>query len=412
MLAYLTLTEAQYLAMSEADYLAMTETGFVAGSGTPTSPAASASGSGTLTISGSGAAGASAASVSARENITMLTASLSKYKVTLKWSGLGSDEVQIKYSHDGTTWTDAGSPVAATDGTWTEARRPGNTHYRAYQITESEETGTYLQTRAPLIAIAPASYTYDNIPDEIESGVFEVFASNPTDIGTPRAVRTLFLQGGPTEDDVFQDGPGNDCTVCGGGKGIARQRRDVIPLLVYDNGNNDYVVTLYNPSDNEWQGWWIIHVNGDLPTWATSADCDWAYIVEKAAMFLLGWMQDEETNSYMTSINGGDPTFSLQVLGMINATAEALSADATIGTKRLNKLTGCAAVVTFGTASSPPDIQGSHAYTVFSGEVLFVNPWGVDGAGGTGGDDGNLLYTYANFRANVNTAQIAVAVAA
>jgi hypothetical protein len=134
----------------------------------------------------------------------------------------------------------------------------------------------------------------------------------------------------------------------------------------------------------------------------------WGSIFEKAYAFLRSG-----GNSY-SSLNYGYQATTLNDLGISTSTASAASSANTVLNLINTQLNAghAMAVNTNGSISGGAPLIASHVYTIIgaytdssTGTVMIRlrNPWGVDGAGNDGVNDGIVTITYAQFASNFGT---------
>lgn len=243
--------------------------------------------------------------------------------------------------------------------------------------------------------------------------------ADPTDIGqtmrvdgplfAPRLVAPPFINspGGPTADDVRQGSLG-DCWMLASLSATADTSPNAIRQTIVELGDSTYAVEL---------GGKFYRVDNDLPvnsTTVTGGRYDlryarqgalnslWVPLVEKAyAHFRTG------ANTY-ASLNGGNTGETLTALGATDVSS--LWKSDISGQGALNHIASQFAqgrTVTMGIYDPPSDLPlvGSHAYMVdrvnrdAQGNVISVvlrNPWGIDGGGGSDGQDDGYVTITAN----------------
>jgi hypothetical protein len=209
----------------------------------------------------------------------------------------------------------------------------------------------------------------------------------------------LFGSSGPSEDDI-QQGQVGDCYFLSVLSSTAKVDPWRIRQSILDMGDGTYVVQFSRGSGNA-----FVRVDGALPTYSggTLAYADtggqgaiWVALMEKAFTFFRG------TGSY-SGLEGGWMDESYAALGA----ASNSSFDAADGATLLSQMQAQLAAgksVTWA-ANAPADgapVIGSHAYTVdrvnldANGNAVSLrlrNPWGIDGAGNDGADDGYVTLT-------------------
>ena len=234
--------------------------------------------------------------------------------------------------------------------------------------------------------------------------------ADPTDgANYKRFSGPLFSSAGPSRDDIKQGSLG-DCWILAGLSATASKNANAIRQTVADLGDGTYAVKL---------GGSYYRVDGDLPTggfWQgysltnaqTGAEKSlWVPIVEKAYAF----HRKEGANTY-ASLKGGWSVEALRALGATDASISWYNKPN--GQAALNYIAqqlGEGKVVGLGMTSPGggcPCVE-KHAYAVIginrnaAGEVTSVmlrNPWGTDGAGNDGSNDGYVTVTAAHLSAS------------
>ena len=218
---------------------------------------------------------------------------------------------------------------------------------------------------------------------------------------------SLFNAAGPSEDDIVQGYVG-DCWYLSSLSSVAKTNADRIRQSVVDLGDGTYAVQFTKNGQNV-----FARVDGNLPTWYNQAayanvvngkgqSSLWVAIMEKAMTEFMG-----STASY-NNIDGGWMSTAYDSMGLSNTDLNAQNA-----TDLVNQLAAATAAnkaVTLGIGNVPAGapLIGGHAYTVdhatkdAKGNVTSVtlrNPWGIDGAGNDGANDGYVTVTPAQLYA-------------
>jgi hypothetical protein len=220
---------------------------------------------------------------------------------------------------------------------------------------------------------------------------YQSFASNP-----------LFASTGPSPDDVKQGYIG-DCYLLASLAAIAKVNPTIIKNDITDGKDGTYTVKFTTAARKPE----MVRVDADLPVWSNgqlayadlgSQNCTWVAIVEKA-------YAEFRTHSHSyASIDGGWMTDAFGALGLASksvysaATTKALSTLLITATKTRQ-------FATFATGDVITDgapLIADHAYEIDSvacdkkGNVTSIrlrNPWGTDGAGNDGKNDGYVTIT-------------------
>lgn len=251
-------------------------------------------------------------------------------------------------------------------------------NFMSYSVSSDGRTRKYAVTKEPCTAnfADPAttdrSYTYRN------------FASHP-----------LFSTAGPKANDVIQ-GQVGDCYFLSVLSSVAKIDPGLIKQSVADLGDGTYAVRFYR--DNKAV---FVRVDADLPAFKSGspayADLGaqgsiWTAIMEKAFTLFRttsgtygsiesGWMSE----SYTALGKPSSETYSFNCAGNLMTSIENAFAAGKSVTYAVDSPSGGAPVI------------GGHAYMVDSvtrdskGKVNGLrlrNPWGIDGAGDDGRDDG------------------------
>jgi hypothetical protein len=208
----------------------------------------------------------------------------------------------------------------------------------------------------------------------------------------------LFTENGPAEDDVVQGYVG-DCWFLSVLSSVAKINADRIRQSIVDLGDGTYAVQFGGASKT------FVRVDADLPTWYGQAAYAgvknpagqyslWVALMEKA---LTQYRGSASAPSY-SAIDGGWMSEAYGDLG-ISSTNLFSAASATDWAAQLEAALSVGKGVTMATINNPTNapLIGGHAYTVDhvttdpNGNVTTItlrNPWGIDGAGSDGSNDG------------------------
>lgn len=212
----------------------------------------------------------------------------------------------------------------------------------------------------------------------------------------------LFAPAGPQADDISQGDVG-DCYLMAALQATAKTDPQRIRQSIVDLGDGTYAVRFFNGAKP-----WYVRVDADLPVDSsgelayagTGADKSlWVALVEKAYT-----LYHSSLNTY-ASIDGGMEADAFSDIG-----AKATEDDGPWSTSSLmNEIQSklrAGQVVTFGTDTYTDGgvVQDDHAYSVDAvltdaagrpTALRLHNPWGVDGVGNDGKDDGYITITAA-----------------
>jgi hypothetical protein len=297
------------------------------------------------------------------------------------WGGDGDDVIIAIDSFNGNDWMrgDAGRDIIWADPS---------------DIVSTLESVDFVQRVSSFTNGADRTLDGDRIADPTaKSGhVYRRFAGNP-----------LFSSSGPRYTDIRQGNLG-DCWVLAGLGAIANDNPHRLRQYVVDFDDGTYGVRLGNN---------VYRVDDDLPVVSSSSTSPvyaqlgaqnsmWVAIVEKAyALYRTG------ANSY-ASIEGGWSVHVNQAFGSTSAGEKAISSysNATaLANDIYNRWVGFQAVTigfAGGSIAAGAPLINSHMYTVISvtrnssgvvTSIRLYNPWGVDGAGNDGSNDGLVTVT-------------------
>jgi hypothetical protein len=211
----------------------------------------------------------------------------------------------------------------------------------------------------------------------------------------------LFNANGPAEDDIVQGYVG-DCWYLSSLASVAKVNPDKITQSVVSLGDGTYAVQFTRNGQNV-----FARVDANLPTWygqdayantvSKNGNSLWVAIMEKAMCQFTG------TTASYSNIDGGWMSTAYDSMG-ISETNIWGAANATDLANQLasNLATNKAVTLAIGKVPAGAPLIGSHAYTVdhvtkdANGKVVSItlrNPWGVDGAGNDGNNDGYVTIT-------------------
>jgi len=295
-------------------------------------------------------------------------------------------------------WCDSAITEKINDATSAETAA-GNVHRVAAFASYPWLSSKGLRTYQPSIEL-----TGGNLPDPL----IDDFGHDYDAYYANFATKPLFSSAGPTRNDVAQGGIG-DCWYLAALSSIAGVNPNAIRQSVVDLGDGTFAVQFTRNNGSKA----FVRVDADLPvggSWGGlfyanfgAGESLWVAIMEKAyACFRYestslaagygrldgGWMDE----------GFGDHGFS--------STGIWSAADATSLMNQLRTQLAAGKAVTLATDGpelGAPVLDESHAYHVISVQtdaagatsVLLRNPWGVDGAGNDGSDDGYVRLTAA-----------------
>lgn len=211
--------------------------------------------------------------------------------------------------------------------------------------------------------------------------------------------RPLFSQAGPSANDVSQGAVG-DCYFLATLSSVAQVSPQVIRQSVVDLGDGTFAVQFKNGSTPT-----FVRVDADLPTYSsgTLAYADfgvqnsmWVAVMEKAFAF---FRFNEGTYQ---SLSGGWMNEVYGALGKTSSSSYASSSSSWLMTTIKQAMDAKKSVTFAVNKPNGAPLVGNHAYTVCSvvmdatGKVTGLklrNPWGVDGAGNDGVNDGYVTVT-------------------
>jgi hypothetical protein len=292
------------------------------------------------------------------------------------------------YGQNGTDsfWTDAVADVVADASSYERA----NNHYHGITAFANDADMTL---DGDSIA-DPGSGHYN---DKYRTPVGPLYYKNVGD-------HPLFAASGPSQLDVFQNNMG-DCWALSPLGNAARTNPDAVRQMVVDLGDSTYAVEL---------GGKYYRVDRDLPTWSTASTslrfaglgqegCLWVPIIEKAyALFRPG---TDQTGCY-GSIDGGWGSEAFNAYGQTGLVSKSFT-DSTLALNHIaNELAqGKAVVASILQPSTGSPLIDHHCYMVdhvnytsvngvqVAVSITLRNPWGIDGAGNDGTNDGLVTIT-------------------
>jgi hypothetical protein len=288
-----------------------------------------------------------------------------------------------------TFWTDAARHEAVTDLSPEELAAGANHRvagFASFSVTRAK-TGT-THTVRPSMDLNGGDLPDPGLDDA--SALYTNFSSDP-----------LFSSDGPSADDVAQGYVG-DCWYLSTLAAVARTHSAAIKQAIVELGDGTYAVQFANSDGSKA----FVRVDGDLPTasWGGmqyaslgKQNSVWVAIMEKAyACFRQGgvvnysdldggWMSEAFSDlgydsDQIWNVNNGDD--------LLNQISNELAA-------------GKAVTMAINTPYGGAPVIGSHAYTVVSVDtdaqghktLVLRNPWGIDGIGHDGADDGYVRLT-------------------
>jgi hypothetical protein len=212
----------------------------------------------------------------------------------------------------------------------------------------------------------------------------------------------LFADNGPTEADVKQGNVG-DCYFLAVLSSVAKVDARRIRESIVDLGDGTYAVQLAKNGHNV-----FVRVDAQLPTWSGvdvtyaalgNQNSLWAALMEKAYCYVR-----TGTVSY-ASIDTGWMDEAYMTLGATPASIYSADSAGSLMSQIQSQLKAGKSV-TYATATAPAGsaLLDAHAYVVESvgldakgalATLRLRNPWGIDGAGSDGRDDGYVTVTAA-----------------
>jgi hypothetical protein len=306
-----------------------------------------------------------------------------------QWGGSGNNSF----------WLDSESTECVMDATAAEAAT--NVH-RVAGYDGLHVNGTYVGTPSLNPGIG-------NLPDPT--------TSNPTKFTYKSFPNVpLFNNNTPIANDVNQ-GAAGDCYFMATLSAVAKENPNAIRQSIVDLGDGTYAVDFKNNGVNHY-----IRVDNQLPAnsngnlvdaqWRSGPPEMWVPIMEKA------WAFYRHNAGTYASINNGNPSEAFNALGVSNNSydphwegfLDLQSENATeFGNHICSLLDGGNAVV-LCTPGDSKYLEESHCYMVdhvnwVNGKIASItlrNPWGTDGAGGDGVNDGYVTLTGLDVLESVN----------
>ena len=246
-----------------------------------------------------------------------------------------------------------------------------------------------------------------------QSGDRDLLGQNYADPASPYATRNfagrpLFADAGPTAADVNQGSVG-DCYYLAALAAIADTDASHIRQSVVDLGDGTYAVRFVNPDETTV----YIRVDADLPTYnggtnPVYADFGkqgsmWVAIMEKAFAYF------RTTEFTYASLSSGWMDEASDALGIASRSRySATSGQTLLETIAAELGAGKAVTYAAGVIVDGAPLVGYHAYSVEAvgydangvvSTLVLRNPWGVDGAGYDGLNDGYVTVTAAQAHA-------------
>jgi hypothetical protein len=217
--------------------------------------------------------------------------------------------------------------------------------------------------------------------------------------------KPLFSSAGPSADDV-QQGYVGDCWFLSTLAAMARTNPESIRQAVVELGDGTYGVrfeTAYGATA-------FVRVDGDLPAAAWGGmqyaalgkdDSVWVAIMEKAYACFAN-SRDGDLLANYSDLEGGWMSEAFTDLGYANDSVwDVDNQDDLLDALASELDAGKAVTMAINTPKNGARLIGNHAYTVVSVEtdeegnrsVVVRNPWGIDGVGTDGSDDGYVRLT-------------------
>jgi hypothetical protein len=242
-----------------------------------------------------------------------------------------------------------------------------------------------LETDGPITA---NDLVGQNFADPTTTYTYRSFAANP-----------LFSDAGPIADDITQGNVG-DCYYLASLAAIADTDPSRIRQSVVDLGDGTFAVQFVRGGSKVY-----VRVDADLPAWNTSSlvyaklgkqGSLWVPIMEKAYAYF------RTANVTYASLESGWMSEASSALGIgSHSTYSATSGQALLDLMAAELSEGKAVTYAAGTIVGGAPLIGFHAYSVeavnYSGGVATTvrlrNPWGVDGTGSDGANDGYVTVT-------------------
>jgi hypothetical protein len=287
-----------------------------------------------------------------------------------------------------TFWVDTNEKV--TDASADEIAQ-GAVHrvsnFASYTTVKNTKTGA-THTVRPTLDLDGGDLPDPGLDDA--SAKYTNFSKNP-----------LFSSTGPSADDIAQGYLG-DCWYLSTLAAIARTHPAAIKQDIVELGDGTYAVQFANANGTKA----FVRVDGDLPTssWGGLQYANlgkqgsvWVAIMEKAyACFRQGGLVN------YSDLDGGWMSEAFTDLGYDNEQIWNVANGDDLLNQIDNELkAGKAVTMAINTPATGAPVIGSHAYTVISVDtdaqghktLVLRNPWGIDGIGNDGNDDGYVRLT-------------------
>ena len=313
------------------------------------------------------------------------------------WGG-GGDDVLVTL---GGGTADSASGGAGRDSFWLDAARSAD----AFTDVTPDETlsgsmhrvgSFYVSAAVPKAARAAAKVVALDGADLVDPSV-----SDPYFTYKRFADRPLFSDAGPRGDDVIQ-GMVGDCYVMSVFLSTADLDPTRVRESVVDLGDGTFAVQFGLGRVKKY-----VRVDGDLPVWPDDQSLAyaglgregsmWVAVMEKAyALYRRGGVRG------YAGLDGGWMKETYNLLGSASRTARTNSSDLLIHYIQAELAAGRSVTYATDVPSAGAPLVGSHAYSVVgvdtdaSGNPVSIrlrNPWGVDGEGNDGADDGYVTVT-------------------
>ena len=254
--------------------------------------------------------------------------------------------------------------------------------------------------------------TTDALPvSEPQPGPNDLLGQNYSDPSTTSAYATyrsfagrpLFGEAGPVAEDVNQGAIGN-CYYLATLAAVARLDPGRIRQSVVDLGDGTYAVQFERGGDKVY-----VRVDADLPTWGGGDGLAYAGLGAQGSMWVAVM---EKAFSYFRT---PELSYESQSMGWMGEAADALgiasrsrysstSGQALLQSMASELTAGKTVTYAVGIVAAGAPLIGYHAYSVVSvgydaqgnaSTLLLLNPWGIDGAGSDGANDGYVTITAA-----------------
>jgi len=236
--------------------------------------------------------------------------------------------------------------------------------------------------------------------------------ADPTDAGTTvnMSSQPLFSSTGPSKDDIDQGGLG-DCGTMSTLGAIAKTNPNKIRQTVVDLGDGTYAAQFFSGGSKV-----FVRVDGDLATWAAgngAQSSTWVRVMEKAfatfrsntyASVASRWMSDVFTDLGATNITSHWSWSSGTDLLNKIATELAAGKAVTVSTDASGITGTCPCVANHAYMVERVNYTAVYLWGVgfvnIATSVTLRNPWGTDGAGNDGSNDGYVTVTAAEANDN------------